>query len=150
MKYIPITDKDRIFVSGTWNKKYLRAIKVVLNVTHGAVMPGESFFYEAFGKDIDESFMILLLPEDYIFYRFMCKASRGGDGRIEQWENDIKKLKEFDSKKYNELKELTKKNSFRDINLEDYDFLEQKVLKHYINRIPYAEYKEWKENKRDS
>jgi hypothetical protein len=70
MKYIPVTHTNRNehYANG-WNKKYVRAIQAVLNVTKGSVAPGESFFYRAFGANEDEFFKILLMPEDYIINR---------------------------------------------------------------------------------
>jgi hypothetical protein len=71
MKYIPVTDKNRRdYVGVHWNKRYIRSIQSVLNVTKGSVSPGESFFYKAFGKNIEEFHKIMLMPESYIIQRF--------------------------------------------------------------------------------
>jgi len=76
MKYIPVTDKNRgDYVGEHWNKKYIRAIQSVLNVTKGSVSPGESFFYKAFGKSIDEFHKIMLMPESYIIQRFASEEA---------------------------------------------------------------------------
>ncbi len=68
MRYIPLDAKDRGVNTGNskWNKRYLRSVKIILNVTKGPVMPGSEFFYQAFGRDAEEFKAILLMPEDFI------------------------------------------------------------------------------------
>ena len=72
MKYIPLFGeeaKDRKFIGNKWNRKFIRAIQSVLNVTKGIVAPGRNFFEEAFGKDLKEYQEILHMPEALIIYR---------------------------------------------------------------------------------
>lgn len=73
MRYIPLSAKKRDVSTGNgdWNKKYLRSIKVILNVTKGPVMPGAEFFYQAFGRNPKEFRAILLMPEDFIRNRLV-------------------------------------------------------------------------------
>lgn len=68
MRYIPLNAKDRNVDTGNpyWNERYLRAIKVILNVTKGPVMPGSDFFYQAFGENVAEFKCILSMPYDFI------------------------------------------------------------------------------------
>jgi hypothetical protein len=68
MRYIPLVAKDRDIDTGNskWNKRYLRGVKIILNVTKGPVMPGSEFFYQAFGSNAEEFKAILLMPEDFI------------------------------------------------------------------------------------
>lgn len=68
MRYIPLNAKDRDVDTGNskWNKRYLRSVKIILNVTKGPVMPGSEFFYQAFGHDAEEFKAILLMPGDFI------------------------------------------------------------------------------------
>ncbi|MCC7431146.1 hypothetical protein IT568_09910 [bacterium] len=73
MKYIPLFSEDaknRSYIGEKWNKKYIRAIQSVLNVTKGIVAPGRSFFEKAFGKNLAEFQEILHMPETYIVYRY--------------------------------------------------------------------------------
>jgi hypothetical protein len=73
MKYIPLFGeeaKDREFVGKKWNKKFIRAIQSILNVTKGIVAPGRSFFEKAFGSNMDEFYDLLFMPETYIVYRY--------------------------------------------------------------------------------
>lgn len=84
MKYIPLFGeeaKDRTFIGSHWNKKFIRAIQSVLNVTKGIVAPGRSFFTEAFGRNMNEFFEILYMPETYIVYRHLFRDL----GYTEMW-----------------------------------------------------------------
>lgn len=72
MKYIPLFGeeaKTRDFIGNKWNKKFIRAIQSILNVTKGIVAPGRSFFERAFGKDLAAFDELLHMPEAYIIYR---------------------------------------------------------------------------------
>jgi len=68
MRYIPLMAKDRNIDTGNtnWNKRYLRSIKIILNVTKGPVMPGADFFYQAFGQNAEDFKAVLLMPEEFI------------------------------------------------------------------------------------
>ena len=69
MRYIPLDSKKRGYISKEWNAKYLRAIQVILIPTQGKVGTSASFFYTAFGKNVDEYLMILDMPEHIISLR---------------------------------------------------------------------------------
>jgi len=72
MKYIPLFGeeaKGREYIGRKWNRKFIRAIQSILNVTKGIVAPGRGFFERAFGKNLNEFFEILYMPEEYIIYR---------------------------------------------------------------------------------
>jgi len=73
MRYIPLDAKDRGIDTGNghWNKKYLRAVQVILNVMKGPVMPGKQFFIQAFGRDAEEFKAIMSMPEDFIRNRLV-------------------------------------------------------------------------------
>lgn len=76
MKYHPINDaeffKNRDYIGKHWNRKFIRAVQAVLNSTKGSIGKGLPFFEEAFGKNIDEFFKILWMPEPFIIYRRVC------------------------------------------------------------------------------
>lgn len=76
MRYIPLDSKKRGYISDQWNAKYLRAIQVMLIPTQGKVGTSASFFYTAFGKDINEYMMILDMPEYIIGLRGEYKERR--------------------------------------------------------------------------
>lgn len=73
MKYHPINDKaffmNRDFIGTHWNRKFIRAVQAVLNSTKGKIGKGVDFFEEAFGRDIEEYWKILWMPETFIIYR---------------------------------------------------------------------------------
>lgn len=73
MKYHPINDKEffsnRDYIGRHWNRKFIRAVQAVLNSTKGKIGKGKDFFEEAFGRDVDEFYKILWMPETFIIYR---------------------------------------------------------------------------------
>ena len=73
MRYIPLNAKSRTVDTGNinWNRRYLRAMKLILNVTKGPVMPGSRFFYQAFGRNADEFKAIMLMTDEYIRNRLV-------------------------------------------------------------------------------
>lgn len=83
MKYAPIDQTDRNFVGKQWNKKYLGAINIIINVTKGVVAKEKDFFFEAFGSNIREYYDILNMPDEFIRNRFFFK----GNGLIEYWKS---------------------------------------------------------------
>lgn len=73
MKYHPLQGKhshDRDYIGTYWNRKYIRAIQAIMNSTKGSIGRGQSFFYKAFGKNLNEYHTLLELPDTYIIYRF--------------------------------------------------------------------------------
>lgn len=69
MKYSPIDSTDRSYIGRHWNKKYMNAINVIINVTNGVVAKEKDFFFEAFGSNIKEFFEILSMPDEFIRHR---------------------------------------------------------------------------------
>ena len=92
MKYHPITDENfftnRDFIGKHWTKKFIRAIQAILNATKGSVGRGKSFFYHAFGRDVDEYKLLLHLPEAMIIYRVFFE----NNGLMEQWKRAFDSL----------------------------------------------------------
>lgn len=100
MKYIPLFGdeaKDRKHVGKYWNRKFIRAVQSILNVTKGIVAPprkirGTSFFEEAFGANLEEFKTILYMPETYIVYRKLFRD----EGYTSVWLEEFRKLKDVD------------------------------------------------------
>jgi len=70
MKYIPLNAKDRSFINEpAWNWQFIRGVQRILNVMRGSVMPGDDFFYRAFGSSTDEFITILYMPESILMNR---------------------------------------------------------------------------------
>jgi len=82
MKYAPINEKDRSYVGEHWNKKYLGAVNIILNVTKGVVAKEQDFFFEAFGASINEFFEILIMPDELIRFRHFFRDN----GVLNFWE----------------------------------------------------------------
>lgn len=129
MKYLPIFGnyrKNRDFIGKYWNKKYIRAIQAILNSTKGKVGRGMSFFEKAFGKNIEEYFKLLHMPETYIVFRLIFEKN----GYTAKWED------EFYNQLSNEEREIVKKviytNSFKNIIENTSNKKIQKVLQHYL------------------
>ena len=85
MRYCPIDDPkyfyNRDYVGRHWNKKFLRAIQSIINVTKGKVGCGREFFEKAFGRNLDEFYDLLYMPEAFIIYRFKYEDNLTADWR---------------------------------------------------------------------
>jgi hypothetical protein len=81
MKYTPITDVSRRFISPNWKWRYLRGLQCVLLATHGLVSPNLEFFNAAFGFNFEEFLEILSMPDRYIIFRRKYEANAANDWR---------------------------------------------------------------------
>jgi len=88
MKYVPVDATNREFIGEKWNKKYLSAVNVVLNVTRGVVAKEKDFFYEAFGSNKKEFIEILTMPSEFIRHRMLFKKH----GYIMKWKKMYRSL----------------------------------------------------------
>lgn len=119
MKYSPVERTDRLFVGRHWNTKYLRAISAILHVTQGVVAAGTSFFYKAFGNNLEEYFEILAMPRDMIMYRFHYEET----GDTERWKAlyhafspaDKSELNMLISHTITEMKQIACPDKFKEI-----------------------------------
>ena len=130
MKYHPIDDPDycynREYIGEHWNRKFIRSIQAVLNATKGKVSRGNSFFQEAFGKDIDEFYKILWMPEAFIIHRFKYK-----DNLTAEWWEKYTRLDEVQLKR---LQKIVAVNLFHEATTTG-DLIADEVLRYYkINR----------------
>jgi len=102
MKYLPLFGEDakhRNYIGKHWNKKFIRAIQSILNVTKGIVAPSccnekGNFFKKAFGNDLSEFNKLLYMPETYIIYRKLFEEL----GYTQQWQTSFRKLTEEELK----------------------------------------------------
>ena len=141
MKYIPVNAKDRSHIGLHWNRKFLRTIQAILNVTHGAVMPKRGFFERAFGRNMDEFNKLLIMPEDYVYYRTYCEDK----GFVKDWNNNLQDLKNSLNGNYEEALEYIIKNKFRNLPEMFINKDIMNLLNHYKNRVVLSDYKDWKE-----
>jgi hypothetical protein len=111
MKYIPLFGedaKDRKHIGVKWNKKFVRGIQCILNVTKGIVAPGYEFFELAFGKNIHEYREILYMPEPFIIYRHKFEEA----GLTKEWKDCFYSLNEEESV---EARKIIEANDFTDL-----------------------------------
>jgi hypothetical protein len=126
MKFIPLFGeeaKNRDYLGKHWNRKYIRAIQSILNVTKGIVAPGTDFFSRAFGNDLNEFMELLLMPETYIVYRKHYEDS----GKIDSWKSQLKII--LAKKRNSKIIDFIKNNDFAYYDIYDEDEIE--LLKHY-------------------
>lgn len=134
MKYHPIGKldgiewyKNRDYLGEHWNRKFIRTIQVILNATKGKVGKSKSFFYEAFGKNLNEFHDLLYMPEDYVLYRFFFRDI----GITEQWRKDFYSLA---PEEMVEIKNIVHKNRFTNLEILTQNERILTILKnHYID-----------------
>lgn len=114
MKYAPFDKKDRSYIGEYWNKKYLNAINLIINVTNGVVAKETDFFHEAFGANTKEFLEILIMPDEFIKYRHFFRDN----GLQNYWKNIYRLLSKKD-KEYllqvlneNKLHEISKDTNY--------------------------------------
>lgn len=69
MRFIPMKDVHRGYVSDKWHWRYLRGVQCVLHATRGLVGTNPDFVRAAFGESLQEFLEILAMPDRYIIYR---------------------------------------------------------------------------------
>ena len=129
MKYHPIEYPEyfsnRDYIGKYWNRKYIRTIQAILNSTKGKVGKGRVFFEKAFGKDEEEFYKLLYMPEAMIIYRMYFE----NEGITQKWWEDFCGLSK-DEKAI--LKPIVEKNDFSDIYSETSNINVRKVLEYYL------------------
>jgi len=114
MKYIPLFGeeaKGRQYIGKFWNKKFIRAIQSISNVTRGIVPPERSFFEKAFGKTEDEYFELLYMPETFIIYRKLFEVDLG---LTKKWKALYQSIK-MEDKLWVETKRILENNDFTNL-----------------------------------
>lgn len=128
MKYIPLFGeeaKHRKYIGKKWNKKFIRAIQSVSNATRGIVPPGRSFFEKAYGRNEEEYFEILYMPETYIIYRKLFEVELE---LTEKWKNLFYSLTEEESI---EAKAIIEKHDFTNLTSKTSNTKILELLTHY-------------------
>lgn len=134
MKYIPLFGEDakhREYTGKFWNKKFIRAVQSILNVTKGIVAPATkhdktSFFHKAFGNNLDEFFEILYMPETYIVYRSVFETRLG---YTEIWRNEYNVIR--NSENWQEARRIIESNDFNNIEDITTNAAVRQFLRHY-------------------
>ena len=113
MKYHPIQDvkyfRDRDFMGEHWNRKFIRAIQAILNSTKGKIGKGKEFFERAFGKNKEEYFKRLYMPETMLIYRNYYEYETG---LINEWWDAFNSLT---GKERDLMLDIVKTNDFANI-----------------------------------
>lgn len=156
MKYHPIrktkdmTDDfshNRDYIGKNWNRKFIRAIQAILNSTKGKIGRGKTFFYEAFGNDIQEYEKLLYMPETMIIYRMFYKWLNTKEAKeyaikkignsninhysVESWWQCFNQCKSFSF--WNEIKECIEANNFNtEYEYKDNEFANN-IMSFYVN-----------------
>lgn len=87
MKFIPLKDKDRSYIGKKWNKKFLRAIQVMLLPLHGIGGVSEEFFRKSFGENLKKFKRNIYMPESILMSR--GKFLRRDSENKGQWKKRI-------------------------------------------------------------
>jgi hypothetical protein len=127
MRFSPIFGEEsrgRKHVGRQWKRKQLRAIQCILNATHGVVGPKKTYFYRAFGENIEAFNKLLWMPEKYIIFR----KENEDNGNSAEWSKLHSQLTPQTQK---EFCELIGCNVFKE--LESDTKIIQELLKHYVN-----------------
>lgn len=102
MKYSPISETDRTYIGVNWCKKSVRAISAILQVTKGVVAAGSSFFYKAFGNNLEEYYELLAMPRELIMFRSYFEEN----GTTAKWQTLYRKLDDEQKKRLMDLVSL--------------------------------------------
>ena len=140
MKYIPLFGeeaKSRDHIGKNWNRKYIRAVQSILNVTKGIVAPGSDFFELAFGKTLDDFKLIIEMPEEYIIYRNYFENI----GLTQEWRKEYLSL---NPEELSELRGLTHTNNFKEIDLNYVSAKISHILQHYLIKKNVENLKDYK------
>lgn len=134
MKYIPLFGeeaKHREYTGKHWNKKFIRSIQSVLNVTKGIVAPATkndktSFFHKAFGKNLEEFYEILYMPETYIVYRSVFEKHLG---YTDIWKREYQAIRK--STEWEEAKSIIETSNFNNVEEKTTNPAIREFLRHY-------------------
>lgn len=142
MKYHPITDPEyfsnRDYIGDHWNRKFIRAVQSVLNSTHGKIGRGRTFFFKAFGRNLEEFHDLLDMPEAFIIRRWDAEIS----GLKAEW---LSARKAMSDKERVAAEEIVKKNVFDPKSIKKQSTRVAAFLSYYLFRredIPVASEKD--------
>ena len=69
MRFIPLTNKNRIFIGDSWTPKLLDGIRTMLQPSRGGVYPTPDYFNYMYGTSYDEFYETLLMPFQYVRHK---------------------------------------------------------------------------------
>lgn len=132
MKYVPLEPEGRHHIGKHWNRKFIRAIQAIINVTKGIVAPSRNtekgdFFKKAFGNDLKEFHEILYMPENYIVYRKLFEEELK---YTQEWQFLFREIQK-DKEKFEVVKSIIEENDFTDYQSFIQDRQSLALLDHY-------------------
>ena len=132
MKYVPLDPEGRHHMGKHWNRKFIRAIQAIINVTKGIVAPSRNtekgdFFKKAFGRNLEEFHEILYMPENYIVYRKLFEEELG---YTQEWQFLFREIQK-DKEKFEIVKVIIENNDFGDYQYRVQDSQSLDLLQHY-------------------
>lgn len=98
MRFIPMDDVKRGYVSKKWHWRYLRGIQCVLLATRGLVGTNPEFVRLAFGESFEEFLEIISMPDRYIIYR-----EHYADDGARDWRRRYRRLSESSRNEFLEV-----------------------------------------------
>lgn len=133
MRYVDLKSKNRLTstpgnIGKHWNVKYLRAIQTVLIPTRGIVGTKRDYFLKAFGKDHNEFYKILLMPESYIFNRLKHES----DGSTDLWWSQVCALTDWERDVF---ENIIFNHLFRSVDTDKLSRPIKCILEHYLNSV---------------
>jgi hypothetical protein len=135
MRFIPMSDVKRGYVSNKWRWRYLRGIQCVLLATHGLVSPNPDFIRAAFGATYNEFLEILAMPDRYIIYRKKHK-----DNGASEWRRKYRRLTAPSREQFLELLAELNKDRKRRVTIDRLRKFRSLLEHYYPNReTPPAE-----------
>lgn len=125
MRFVPIDDIERHFVSKSWTWRYLRGVQCILNATHGMVSPNPAFFEVSFGKSYEDFLEIITMPDHYIIYR-----NKYAD-QADLWRSEYRKLSETEKREFLEVLRTWHTSKRRDSDIATHSNFKA-LLEHYF------------------
>lgn len=105
MRYVPIDDVSRQYVSPKWKWRYLRGIRCVLLATRGLIGTNPEFIDAAFGKTYEQFINIISMPDQYIIFRNDNK-----DSGTHEWRKSFQRLGSDERAELMDLLDVLNKN----------------------------------------
>ena len=95
MRYTPLDKQDRSYLAPHWNRRQLRGLQCILNVTKGLVSHRADLFYRAFGESPEDFEEITAMPEHYILQRDRYEDKEAAEWRTLYRQSTEKQKREF-------------------------------------------------------
>lgn len=135
MRYVPVDDVTRRYVSPQWHWRYLRGIQCVLQATHGMVSPNPPFVARAFGHDYAEFLDLMSMPDRYVIHRDQFEKSP----QVKDWRRCFHALSQETRIEFLDLLERIHKSKNRAAEISSAPRRFARLLEHYYpgGQVPH-------------